>query len=62
MMTKGSRFTRPEMMVVQQKVKDPREEYTQICMSTGRYKPFLESAVEPRMAAKRFIYDHYDQK
>ena len=47
--------------MMQQQVRDPREEYLQVCMSKGRHKQFLESAIEPRMAAKRFIY-HYDQK
>ena len=47
--------------MVQQQVRDLREEYMQVCMSKGRHEQVLESAVEPRMAAKRFIYDHYDQ-
>ena len=31
-------------------------------MSKGRYRQFLDYAVEPIMAAKRFIHDDYDQK
>ena len=48
--------------MMQQQVRDSREEYLQVCMNKGRHEQFLESAVEPRMAAERFIYDHYDQK
>ena len=48
--------------MVQQQVRESGEEYPQVCMAKGRYRQFLESAVERRMAAKRLIYDHYDQK
>ena len=48
--------------MMQQQVRDSREEYLQVCMSKGRHKQFRKSAVEPRMAAKRFFYDQYDQK
>ena len=47
--------------MVQQQVRGSREEYLQVCMGKGRYRQFLESAVEPRMAPKRFIFDHYDR-
>ena len=40
--TKGSRFTRTEMQMVQQPVRESREEYTQACMRKGRYRQFLE--------------------
>ena len=47
--------------MVQQQVRGSREEHLQVCMSKGRYRQFLESTVELRMAAKRFIFDHYDR-